>query len=312
MEGEQDGEALARPRRRRRIAREQAVALPGMFTHVDLTVFNPPPNIREDAEELSNAAKALANTHLLATAFARFVEELGPVLKKLKPSGDSSRAASPEHVFSDYQSRWAEAAKKWLRTNITGSEGMGLVWHQFTSEEAKKVLTHSFFEANTLSIQDASLESYFIIKCGATFGQFKHHMKVLYQQAVFIYPFIGPAVLSLSLTHSHSLSLSLSHSLSLSLFLSLSLSLSLFLSCQLAQFTTHTGSRWTHWCGWCLPGSRQPSGRTRPRYRRWLGLVPLDCRQTPHALHDRHHHRQPIQARLGSHDILCQRRHPTW
>ena len=225
MEGEQDGEALARPRRRRRIAREQAVALPGMFTHVDLTVFNPPPNIREDAEELSNAAKALANTHLLATAFARFVEELGPVLKKLKPSGDSSRAASPEHVFSDYQSRWAEAAKKWLRTNITGSEGMGLVWHQFTSEEAKKVLTHSFFEANTLSIQDASLESYFIIKCGATFGQFKHHMKVLYQQAVFIYPFIGPAVLSLSLTHSHSLSLTLSHSLSFSLSLSLSLDL---------------------------------------------------------------------------------------
>ena len=152
MEGVADSGVVAvRPKRRRRIARDQAVALPGMFTHVDLTVFHPPPNIQqgEDVIELSNAAKALANTHLLATAFARFVEELGPVLKKLKPSGDSSRAALPDHVFSDYQSRWAEATKKWLRSNITGSEGMGLVWQQFTSEEAKKVLLTAFLKPIT-------------------------------------------------------------------------------------------------------------------------------------------------------------------
>ena len=194
MVEEVEGLVVARPVRRRRVARDQAVALPGVFTLVDLTALHPPPVVPEDANELSTAGKALANTHLLATAFARFVEEMGPVLKKLKPDPASSRPASPDHVFSDYQSRWAAATKSWLRANITGGEGMGQVWYQFTSDEAKRIFTHTFFETNNLSIQDAALESYFLSKCASSFSQFKHHMKTLYQQAVFLYPYIGAAV----------------------------------------------------------------------------------------------------------------------
>ena len=171
--------------------------LPGTFTLLDMSLVHAPP------EEVSTSAdKALANTYFLAGALGRFIQEMGPALKKLKTASDGARASvTPAAHWSSYQRRWIEATKDWLRNNVCGSQGMSSVWSMLKSREARRTFVISFFEHNNLDRHNAELESFYTTKANEYFNQFTYLMKDLYRNVVFLYPYITHWLAARTHTH---------------------------------------------------------------------------------------------------------------